>query len=305
MKAVTKITFYDDAGEKFFGEGPARLLRGIEETGSLNAAAKAMGMAYTKALKLIRNAENALGFPLTSRTVGGRDGGGSKLTPEAKLWLGRYESYRDACKKANSRLYSNYFPTLGCVIMASGMSRRFGSNKLLADFDGAPLLLQALRATDGLFQKRVVVTRHEEAAELCRAYGVEAVLHDLPGRNDTVRLGLDAVGEADACLFLPADQPLLRKETVAKLICLWENDREKIVRPVCGGDPGSPVLFPRWAFPELMTLPEGKGGGVIIKKYPERVLLTEIDDPFELMDADTPEALAELLRHKNEKGAGL
>ena len=44
MKAVTKITFYDDAGEKFFGEGPARLLRGIEETGSLNAAAKAMGM---------------------------------------------------------------------------------------------------------------------------------------------------------------------------------------------------------------------------------------------------------------------
>ena len=50
MKAITKVVFVDKNGEKFFGEGPARLLRGIEETGSLNAAAKAMGMAYTKAL---------------------------------------------------------------------------------------------------------------------------------------------------------------------------------------------------------------------------------------------------------------
>ena len=52
MKAVTKITFLDDNNEKFFGEGPARLLHGIEETGSLRAAAASMDMAYTKALKL-------------------------------------------------------------------------------------------------------------------------------------------------------------------------------------------------------------------------------------------------------------
>lgn len=110
MKAVTKIIFLDDKNEKFFGEGPARLLRGIEETGSLRAAAMSMGMAYTKALKLIGNAEKALGFPLICRATGGKAGGGSTLTEEGKEWLQRYEAYRDACKQANRRLYLEFFP---------------------------------------------------------------------------------------------------------------------------------------------------------------------------------------------------
>ena len=110
MKAVTRITFVNEQGEKFFGEGPARLLHGIEDTGSIRAAALAMDMAYTKALKLIRNAETALGFPLIHRTTGGKSGGGSALTDEGKAWLKRYEAYRDACKQANSRLYLEFFP---------------------------------------------------------------------------------------------------------------------------------------------------------------------------------------------------
>lgn len=109
MKAVTKITFLDDNGEKFFGEGPARLLHGIEGSGSLRAAAMSMDMAYTKALKLIRNAENALGFPLIRRSTGGKDGGGSCLTEEGKEWLQRYEAYRDACEASNRRLYLEFF----------------------------------------------------------------------------------------------------------------------------------------------------------------------------------------------------
>ena len=110
MKAVTRIVFLDDQDQKFFGEGPCRLLRGVEETGSLRAASMQMGMAYTKALKLMKNAERALGFPLTMRTVGGKDGGGSMLTPEGEEWLKRYESYRDACVQANSSLYMEFFP---------------------------------------------------------------------------------------------------------------------------------------------------------------------------------------------------
>ena len=110
MKAVTRILFLDDAGEKFFGEGPCRLLHGVNETGSLRASAMGMGMSYTKALKLMKNAERALGFPLTMRTVGGKDGGGSLLTPEGEEWLKRYEAYRDACIQANSELYRAFFP---------------------------------------------------------------------------------------------------------------------------------------------------------------------------------------------------
>lgn len=110
MKAVTRILFLDEAGDKFFGEGPCRLLRGVEETGSLRAASLSMGMAYTKALKILKNAERALGFPLTERTAGGRDGGGSRLTPRGKEWLERYENYRNACIQANERLYLEFFP---------------------------------------------------------------------------------------------------------------------------------------------------------------------------------------------------
>ena len=100
MKAVTRITFCDDNDEKFFGEGPCRLLHAIEETGSL---------AYTKALRIIKNAEAALGFPLTTRCVGGKSGGGSTLTPQGKEWLTKYETYRDACVHANRKLYLEIF----------------------------------------------------------------------------------------------------------------------------------------------------------------------------------------------------
>lgn len=110
MKAVTKIVIIDDNGEKFFGEGPARLMHGIEETGSLRGAAMSMGMAYTKALKLIGNAEKALGFPLTERVTGGIKGGGSRITPKGKEWLTKYENYRDACMAASARLYMEFFP---------------------------------------------------------------------------------------------------------------------------------------------------------------------------------------------------
>ena len=56
---------------------------------------------------------------------------------------------------------------VGCVIMASGRAVRFGSNKLLADFGGAPLIARALDVTETpALVSRVVVTRSPEVAEL-------------------------------------------------------------------------------------------------------------------------------------------
>ena len=294
MKAVTKVIFCDEQGEKFFGEGPCRLLHAVEETGSLRAAAFSMGMAYSKALKLLKNAEKELGFALTERTAGGKDGGGSRLTPEGKVWLRKYEAYRDACAAENQRLFRHFFPRTGCVIMASGLGKRFGGNKLMADFGGEPMLCRVLAATEDLFDRRVVVTRHEEVAQLCREKGVEVVLHGRPHRSDTVRLGLEAVGDVEGCMFCPGDQPLLRRETVALLLENWKQAQEQIVRPFFEEIQGSPVLFPRWAFPELKDLPEGKGGGYLIRKYPDAVLPVPVRDPFELADADTPEILETL-----------
>lgn len=296
MKPVTKIQLFDENGEKFFGEGPCRLLEQVEQTGSLRCAAASMEMAYSKALKLVKQAEEALGFPLTQRSVGGKDGGGSTLTPEGREFLHKYEAYRDACIQANRELYANYFPgkTMGCVIMASGLGKRFGGNKLMAEFGGQPMIARILAATDDSFDRRVVVTRHEAVAAYCRARNVEVVLHNLPNRNDTVRLGLEAVGEVDGCMFCPGDQPLLKKETIEALINGWKRESDCIWRPSFEDQPGAPILFPKWAFSELLTLPEGKGGGFLARKYPERVRLHPVRDPYELMDVDTRETLREL-----------
>ena len=54
MISDIRVFLCDDDHLRFFGEGPCRLLHLIEETGSLRAAAMSMGMAYTKALAIMR-----------------------------------------------------------------------------------------------------------------------------------------------------------------------------------------------------------------------------------------------------------
>lgn len=185
------------------------------------------------------------------------------------------------------------FGNLGCVIMASGLGKRFGSNKLLECFGGRPLICRALDATEGIFEKRVVVTRHEAVAQLCRERNVPVILHDLPNRSDTVRLGIEWMGQnVDGCLFCPGDQPLLSRETV-ELMALC-GDNEHIWQLSSGEHTGTPVLFPKWCFEELKSLPLGRGGNVLVKKYPDRVRRVPAREEAELRDIDTREDLEEL-----------
>ena len=213
----------------------------------------------------------------------------------------------ELCKREDVFLIDmdNPFGNAGCVIMASGFGRRFGSNKLMTDFGGEPLICRVLDATDGIFAKRVVVTRYEDVAQICRERGIDAVLHDLPYRSDTVRLGLQAIDGIDRCMFIPADQPLLKRETISSLCLASANDFNSIWRTAYKNNPGSPVIFPKWTFLELQNLPEGKGGSVVIKKYPERVQLLNVRDADELKDADTPNDLKELLNKMNPNASAL
>ncbi len=183
------------------------------------------------------------------------------------------------------------FGSAGCVIMASGQSKRFGGNKLLADFHGEPMISRILAATDGLFSRRVLVTRHPEISAICNERGIDVVLHDLPYRSDTVRLGLEALGGVNGCMFCAADQPLLRRDTIASLLLAYADDPASIWRAAFGETPGSPVLFPKWAFVELMDLPQGKGGGYVAGKYLDRVRTLPVQDEYELMDADDRDTL--------------
>ena len=190
---------------------------------------------------------------------------------------------------------------IGCVIMASGLAKRFGSNKLLAEFDGKPLLCRAFAVTEGLH--RVVVTRSTEMQALCEKYGIPVLHHAHPLRSDTVRLGLEYLlprfPAMSGCVFLPGDQPLLTRKTLCGMVSAFcaEPDRKSQIFRLCepqSGTPGSPVLFGADYFEELRSLPEGKGGGVVVKRHAEKVTLFPVRHPAELMDADTPDVLAEL-----------
>lgn len=96
-------------GEKAFGPGIATLLQTVEKTGSLQKAAEAMGMAYSKAWKMIKEIEKLWGFPLTYRDIGGKNGGGSILTPEGRFLLERYERFTEEVQEKCSELFSKYY----------------------------------------------------------------------------------------------------------------------------------------------------------------------------------------------------
>ncbi len=105
-----RLTVRIFAGEdKAFGPGVMRLLLNVTRCSSLRAAAAEMGMAYSKAWRIVKECEAALGFPLLSSTTGGRHGGGAVLTDEAKALLCRYEAYTAALKQASEQLFEAHF----------------------------------------------------------------------------------------------------------------------------------------------------------------------------------------------------
>ena len=156
------------------------------------------------------------------------------------------------------------------------------------------MICRILDAAGNLFSRSVVVTRHPEVARLAEERGIQTVLHDLPHRSDTVRLGLERLGDVERCMFCAGDQPLLRRDTLAALALSAANGPGFIWRPVWEQTPGNPVVFPGWAIPELLRLPEGRGGGTVIKKYPERLRTVSVRDMYELKDVDSPKDLEEL-----------
>lgn len=192
------------------------------------------------------------------------------------------------------------FGALGCVVMASGLGRRFGSNKLLADFGGEPLFTRALEATGGIFARRVVVTRHPEIAAHCARRGIRAVLHGEPERRDTIRLGLTGMDGLAGCLFCPADQPLLSRQTVAALALAAVNAPDRPWRAAWQGQGGAPVLFPARDFAALRSLGPGQGGSAVLRAGPAAPGQVEAGGPDELRDADRPEEL-DRLRQKLSK----
>jgi molybdate transport system regulatory protein len=90
LEVRSKIWIETD-GEPVFGRGRRFLLEAIDSHGSINQAAKEVGVSYRKALSHIQVMEQRLGISLVVRHAGGRNGGGATLTPEARMFLKRFE----------------------------------------------------------------------------------------------------------------------------------------------------------------------------------------------------------------------
>lgn len=306
MRPDLRAYLLDDDGRRVFGPGPVDLLERVGELGSLRAAAIEMGMAYTKATRIVRDAERAFGFPLTERTVGGSGGGGSSLTPAARDLIVRYRAFERSSEQALVSAYATCFSgfegvaRLGCVVMAAGAGERFGGapgEKLTVPLAGVPVLERTLRALPDDLLDVVVVSAHPAVAELCSRLGVRCVEPDGPLKGQTMSAGLAALGGRAGCLFVTGDQPLLTRGSVRRLVGALAREPRSIVRLAWRGRPGAPVLWPHDLLGALAHIEGDAGGTALLAGHAElssRVRLVEAADEWELADVDTAEDLERL-----------
>lgn len=95
--------------EIFFGPGVLQILRLTQQYESLNAAAKKMNLSYSKAFKMIKGAEESLGFRLLDRKIGGTNGGGSTLTQECIEFLEYVDAFNNELNEISCELFEKYF----------------------------------------------------------------------------------------------------------------------------------------------------------------------------------------------------
>lgn len=179
---------------------------------------------------------------------------------------------------------------VGCILLASGFSRRFGGDKLLSPLDGAPLYRRAFTALPAtLFQGAVVTSRFPEILEYGRSQGYEARAN--PDADEGVaagiRLGLVGMEALDGVLFAVCDQPWLTSESVQRLLAEFYAAPQFITALGWDGKKGNPVIFPASLILELQALTGDNGGSAVIKRHADRLRLVEAGSAEELRDVDT------------------
>jgi len=108
MRIKSKI-WIEVEGEPVFGRGRRFLLEAIDSHGSINSAAKETGVSFRRAWSHIKAMEDRLGVKLVERTVGGKNGGGAVITPEARAILKRFEILENDVRKIVDRRFAALF----------------------------------------------------------------------------------------------------------------------------------------------------------------------------------------------------
>ena len=187
------------------------------------------------------------------------------------------------------------------VVLAAGTSDRFGeSNKLLAEWEGRPLVAHvAGTLSRSAVDAVVVVVGHEADRVRAAVEGPDVTVVDNPdyeaGQATSVRRGALAARDrgADAALFALGDMPTVRPGTVDTLVSAFRAGAGSALAAAHEGTRGNPVLFGARHFDALADL-SGDVGGREILLGDDDAALVETGDPGVLLDIDSPTDLDDL-----------
>jgi molybdenum cofactor cytidylyltransferase len=192
--------------------------------------------------------------------------------------------------------------SIAAIVLAAGRSTRMGgSNKLIAEIGGKPLVRIATeQALASRAKPVIVVTGHQRER-------IEAALAGLPvrlvhnpdfaeGLGTSVRAGIAAVpASADGAVVCLGDMPQVDADLIDRLIAAFAPEQGALaVVPTIQGKRGNPVLWSRRFFPDLMALEGDVGARNLIGRYGEAVTEVPVTGKAALTDIDTQEALAGL-----------
>lgn len=178
-----------------------------------------------------------------------------------------------------------------CVVLAAGLSRRFGASKLLVPVAGEALIRRVMRTVcDARVGPTHLVVGHDGDRVRAAAGDLSDTVVDNPryrdGLGTSIAAGVASLPrEAEAVLIVLGDQPLVRADHLRLLAAAWAANPGHIAASGYSGTAGPPVVFPRAAFAELETLDSDEGAKRLLdgERYPLRI----IDAGDQALDVDT------------------
>lgn len=186
---------------------------------------------------------------------------------------------------------------MGCILLAAGAGERFSGNKLTAKLKSKPIVEYILTSLPvSQFSQCVIVAANEYLLDIANMYGISGIINDRPeeGICRSIRMGIQQLNVVDACMFCVADQPLLSKDTITRMINAYTP--YTILALSSKGKRGNPVIFPACLLSELATLKKGESGKKVIRRHEDILKLFDIKDNIQLKDIDTKDQFYEINR---------
>jgi molybdenum cofactor cytidylyltransferase len=118
------------------------------------------------------------------------------------------------------------------------------------------------------------------------------------GQVTSIVAGVNAVDRPGVrgVLVMPVDMPLVRPSTFREVLEAFAAHPSFIVRAVCAGRHGHPVIFDRAVFDELRITDSAVGAKAVVRAHAHEILNVPIEDPGAYFDVDTPEDYDRLRR---------